>query len=52
MDNESYFKQIITPFTLNELESHNRTEIIDEVEFFTDLIVETYLYERGMNQHE
>jgi type I restriction enzyme R subunit len=52
MDNESYFKQIITPFTLDELESHNRTEIIDEVEFFTDLIVETYLYERGMNQHE
>lgn len=52
MDNESYFKQIITPITLDELESHNRTEIIDEVEFFTDLIVETYLYERGINQHE
>lgn len=52
MDNESYFKQIITPLTVSELESHNRTEIIDEVEFFTDLIVETYLYERGMNQHE
>lgn len=52
MDNESYFKQIITPITVDELESHNRTEIINEVEFFTDIIVETYLYERGINQHE
>ena len=52
MDNESYFKNAIKPITVDELEKHNRTEIIDEVEFFTDLIVESYLFERRMNNNE
>ena len=52
MDNESYFKNAIKPITVDELENHNRTEIIDEVEFFTDLIVESYLAERRMNNNE
>lgn len=52
MDNESYFKNTIRPLTVDELENHNRTEIIDEVEFFTDLIVENYLFERRMNSSE
>lgn len=52
MDNESYFKNAIKPITVEELENHERTEIIDEVEFFTDLIVETYLFERRMNSNE
>ena len=52
MDNESYFKNTIRPMMVNELEIHNRVEIIDEVEFFTNLIVENYLYERRMNENE
>ena len=52
MDNESYFKNAIKPITVDELENHNRTEIIDEVEFFTDIIVESYLAERRMNNNE
>ena len=52
MDNESFFKKEITPITVEELENHNRVEIIDEVEFFTELIVETYLLERRLNSCE
>lgn len=52
MDNESYFKNTIKPLAVEELENYNRTEIIDEVEFFTDLIVENYLFERRMNNNE
>ncbi len=52
MDNESFFKREITPITVEELENHNRVEIIDEVEFFTELIVETYLFERRVNNSE
>ena len=52
MDNESYFKNTIRPMMVNELEIHNRVEIIDEVEFFTNLIVENYLNERRMNENE
>ena len=52
MDNESYFKNTIKPLAVEELENYNRTEIIDEVEFFTDLIVENYLLERRMNNNE
>ena len=54
MDNESYFKNAIKPIAVEELENHNipSTEIIDDVEFFTDLIVENYLAERMMNNNE
>lgn len=54
MDNESYFKNAIKPIAVEELENHNipETEIIDDVEFFTDLIVENYLAERMMNNNE
>ncbi len=52
MDNESYFKNTIKPLAVEELENYNRTEIIDEVEFFTDLIVENYLFERRMNNNK
>lgn len=54
MDNESYFKNAIKPIAVEELENHDipETEIIDDVEFFTDLIVENYLAERMMNNNE
>jgi type I restriction enzyme, R subunit len=54
MDNESYFKNTIIPLTVEELENHNipETEIIDDVEFFTNLIVENYLFERKANNYE
>lgn len=49
MDNEPYFKQTIKPLTYKELNTYNRTEIVDEVTFITDIIVDTYLLERRMN---
>lgn len=49
MDNEPYFKQTIKPLAYKELISYNRTEIVDEVTFITDIIVDTYLFERRMN---
>lgn len=52
MDNESYFKQEITPMTVEELENHGRVELIDEVEFFTELIVTNYLFERSIATNE
>ena len=51
MTKEEIFDTVKT-ITVDELENHNRTEIIDEVEFFTDLIVESYLAERRMNNNE
>ena len=52
MDNEPYFKQTIRPLAFKELESYQRTEIVDEVTFITDIIVDTYLFERRMNSGE
>lgn len=49
MDTESYFKQTIMPMTLDEFDKHNITIVIDEVKFFTEVIVETYLAERRLN---
>lgn len=49
MDTESYFKQTIMPMTLDEFDKHNITIVIDEVQFFTEVIVETYLAERRLN---
>ena len=48
MDTESYFKQTIMPMTLDEFDKHNITIVIDEVQFFTEVIVETYLAERRL----
>ena len=48
MDTESYFKQTIMPMTLDEFDKHNITIVIDEVQFFTEVIVETYLAERSL----
>ncbi len=49
MDTESYFKQTIMPMTLDEFDKHNITIVIDEVQFFTEAIVKTYLAERSLN---
>lgn len=49
MDTESYFKRTIMPMTLDEFDKHNITIVIDEVQFFTEVIVETYLVERSLN---
>lgn len=49
MDTESYFKQTIMPMTLDEFDKHNITIVIDEVQFFTEVIVETYLAERSLD---
>lgn len=49
MDTESYFKQTIMPMTLDEFDKHNIIIVIDEVQFFTEVIVETYLAERSLN---
>lgn len=49
MDTESFFKQTITPMTIDEFESHNVTIVIDEIKFFTEVIVDTYLAERSIN---
>lgn len=49
MDTESYFKQTIMPMTMDEFDKHNITIVIDEVQFFTEVIVETYLAERSLN---
>lgn len=52
MDNEPYFKQKIRPITYNELDKNHRVEIIDEVKFFTELIVDMYIYERRISIYE
>lgn len=52
MENESFFKKTITPLTVIKLEDCNRTEIIEEVDFFSDLIVDEYLFERRLNNNE
>ncbi len=52
MDNEPYFKQTIKPITYNELKAYQRTEIVDEVTFITDVIVDTYLFERRINNEQ
>lgn len=49
MDTESYFKKTIIPMTMDEFDKHNITIVIDEVQFFTEVIVETYLAERSLN---
>lgn len=49
MDTESYFKQTIMPMTLDEFDKHNIKIVIDEVQIFTEVIVETYLAERSLN---
>ena len=49
MDTESYFKQTITPMTIDEFEEYNVPIVIDEIQFFTEVIVETYLAERSIN---
>lgn len=49
MDTESYFKKTIMPMTMDEFDKHNITIVIDEVQFFTEVIVETYLAERSLN---
>ena len=49
MDTESYFKQTITPMTIDEFDNHNITIVIDEIKFFTEVIVDTYLAERSLN---
>ncbi len=49
MDTESYFKKTIMPMTMDEFDKHNIKIVIDEVQFFTEVIVETYLAERSLN---
>ncbi len=46
MDNESFFKHSIMPYAMTEFDDHNIPVVVDEVTFFTDVIVETYLAER------
>lgn len=48
LDNESFFKQSIKTYTVNEFEEHNITIIVDDVQFFADVIVDNYLFERSM----
>ena len=35
--------------TIDEFEEHNVPIVIDEIQFFTEVIVETYLAERSIN---
>lgn len=52
MDNEVFFKRSIMPDVVEEFEGHNLTIEIDEITFFTDLIVDMYLLERKLNSNE
>ena len=52
MDNEVFFKRSIMPNVVEEFEDHNLTIEIDEITFFTDLIVDMYLLERKLNSNE
>ena len=52
MDNEMFFKRAIMPNVVEEFEDHNLTIEIDEITFFTDLIVDMYLLERKLNSNE
>ena len=35
--------------TIDEFDNHNITIVIDEIKFFTEVIVDTYLAERSLN---
>ena len=51
MDNEEFFKKSIMPNVADEFDDHNLTIEIDEITFFTNLIVDMYLFERKLNSN-
>lgn len=52
LDNESFFKQSIMTYTVNEFEENNLAVIVDEIQFFADVIVDNYLFERSMMNND
>ena len=48
LDNESYFEQTVKMNMVNEMEENNIAIVVEEVDFFTEVIVDNYLYERRM----
>lgn len=48
IDNEDFFKESVTPTVIVGFKENQQTIVVDEVTFFTDVIVEQYLLERSM----
>lgn len=48
LENEDYFKETVRPEVVKEFKNNGNTIIVDEVNFFTDIIVDTYLIERSL----
>jgi type I restriction enzyme R subunit len=52
IENEEFFKDTVRPEVVTEFKENQEPIIVDEVNFFTDIIVETYLLERSMGLDE
>lgn len=48
IENKAFFANSITPKVIGEFKENEHTVVIDEVQFFTEVIVEQYLLERSM----
>ena len=48
IENEEFFKNSVTPKVIISFKENEQTVIVDEITFFTDIIVEQYLIERSM----
>lgn len=48
IENEEFFKNSVTPKVIISFKENEQTVVVDEITFFTDIIVEQYLIERSM----
>ena len=48
LDNEDFFRESVTPTVIVGFKENEQTIIVDEINFFSDIIVEQYLLERSM----
>ena len=48
IEHEEFFKNSVTPKVIISFKENEQTVIVDEITFFTDIIVEQYLIERSM----
>lgn len=52
IENEEFFKNSVTPKVITSFKENEQTVVVDEITFFTDIIVEQYLVERSMGLNE
>lgn len=52
IENEEFFKNSVTPKVITSFKENEQTVVVDEITFFTDVIVEQYLVERSMGLND